>query len=62
MSECPASLVVVMLSAIKRQTILDGAISIGEMHFAVQCWMKVTILQNLKENGELTAHGLIRRC
>ena len=33
-SECPASLVVAMLSAIKRQMISDGAISIGEMHFA----------------------------
>ena len=33
-SEYPASLVVAMLSAIKRQTISDGAIRIGEMHFA----------------------------
>ena len=33
-SECPASLVVTMLSAIKRQMISDGAISIEEMHFA----------------------------
>ena len=33
-SEYPASLVVAMLSAIKRQMISDGAISIGEMHFA----------------------------
>ena len=41
--EYPASLVVAMLRAIKRQTISDGAIRIGEMHFAGQCWMKVTI-------------------
>ena len=33
-SEYPASLVVAMLSAIKRQTISDGAIRIGELHFA----------------------------
>ena len=33
-SEYPASLVVAMLSAIKRQMISDGAIKIGEMHFA----------------------------
>ena len=33
-SAYPASLVVAMLSAIKRQTISDGAIRIGEMHFA----------------------------
>ena len=33
-SEYPASLVVTMLSAIKRQIISDGAIRIGEMHFA----------------------------
>ena len=33
-SEYPASLVVAMLSAIKRQMISDGAIRIGEMHFA----------------------------
>ena len=32
-SEYPASLVVAMLSAIKRQMISDGAIRIGEMHF-----------------------------
>ena len=30
----PASLVVAMLSAIKRQMISDGAIRIGQMHFA----------------------------
>ena len=34
MSECPASLVVAMLSAIDRQMISDGAIRIGELHFA----------------------------
>ena len=34
MSECPASLAVAMLSAIKRQMISHGAIRIGEMHFA----------------------------
>ena len=33
-SECPASLVVAMFEAIKRQMISDGAIRIGEMHFA----------------------------
>ena len=33
-SEYPASLVVAMLSAIKRQMISDGAIRIGEMHSA----------------------------
>ena len=32
-SECPASLLVAMLSAIKCQMISDGAIRIGEMHF-----------------------------
>ena len=34
MSEYPASLVVAMLSAIKRQMISDGAIRIGELFFA----------------------------
>ena len=33
-SEYPASLVVAMLSAIKHQMISDGAIRVGEMHFA----------------------------
>ena len=33
-SEYPASLVVTMLKAIKRQMISDGAFAIGEMHFA----------------------------
>ena len=33
-SEYPASLVVAMSSAIKRQMISDGAIRIGEIHFA----------------------------
>ena len=33
-SEYPASLVVAMLSAIRRQMISDGAISIGELHLA----------------------------
>ena len=32
--EYPASLVVVMLSAIKRQMISDGAVRVGELHFA----------------------------
>ena len=32
--EYPASLVVAMLSAIKRQMISDGAIRVGELHFA----------------------------
>ena len=30
----PASLVVAMLSAVKRQMISDGAIRVGELHFA----------------------------
>ena len=30
----PASLVVAMLGAIKRQMISDGAIRVGELHFA----------------------------
>ena len=33
-SEYRASLVVAMLSAIKRQMISDGAIRVGELHFA----------------------------
>ena len=33
-SEYPASLVMAMLSAIKRQMISDGAIRVGELHFA----------------------------
>ena len=33
-SEYPASLVVAMLSAIKRQMTSDGAIRVGELHFA----------------------------
>ena len=33
-SEYPASLVVAMLSAIKRQMISDGAVRVGELHFA----------------------------
>ena len=32
--EYPASLVVAMLSAIKRQMIPEGAIIVGELHFA----------------------------
>ena len=32
--EYPASRVVAMLSAIKRQMISDGAIRVGELHFA----------------------------
>ena len=32
--EYPASLVVAMLSAIKRQKISDGAIKVGELHLA----------------------------
>ena len=50
-SEYPPSLVLAMFSAIKRQMISNGAISIGEMHF-----VKATILQNLKENGECRRH------
>ena len=33
-AEYPASIVVAMLSDIKRQMISDGAIRVGEMHFA----------------------------
>ena len=33
-SEHPASLVVVILKAIKRLMISDGAIRVGELHFA----------------------------
>ena len=33
-SEYPASFVVAMLKAIKRQMISDGSIRIGDMHFA----------------------------
>ena len=33
-SKYPASLVVAMLSAVKRQMISDGAIRVGELHFA----------------------------
>ena len=58
-SEYPASLVVAMLKAIKRQMISDGVIRIEEMHFA---GMKVTIPKSLKASGESTARGLIRSC
>ena len=33
-SEYPASLVVAMLRAFKRQMVSDGAIRVGELHFA----------------------------
>ena len=33
-SDYPASLVVAMLSAVKRQVISDGSIRVGELHFA----------------------------
>ena len=33
-SEYPASFLVAMLSATKRQMILDGVIRVGEVHFA----------------------------
>ena len=62
-SEYPASLVVAMLKAIKRQMISDGAIRSGEMHFLqVQCRMKVTIPQSSKANGESMGYGLTRSC
>ena len=58
-SEYPASLVVAMFRAIKRQMISDGAIRRNACCRS-QSRMKVTILQSLKANGESTACGLIR--
>ena len=58
-SEYPASLVVAMLSAIKRQMIPDGAIRIGEMHFAGPVPDEGDFP---KGNGESTAYGLTRSC
>ena len=58
-SEYPASLVVTMLRAIKHQMISDGAIRIGEMHFAGPVPDEN---ESLKANVESTACGLIRRC
>ena len=55
-SAYPASLVVAMLSAIKRQMISDGAIRIGEVYFAGPVPMKVTIPQKIKANGESRRH------
>ena len=53
-SECSAPLVVVMLSAIKRQMISDGAIRVGELHYA-GVPDEVITPQN-------SAHGLTRSC
>ena len=61
--EYPASLVVAMLSAIKRQMISDGAIRIGELHFAGPVPDEGDHApQSSKANGESTAYGLIRSC
>ena len=57
-----ASLVVATLSAVKRQMISDGAIRVGDLHFAGQRRMKVVAPQSLKANGESTAYGLTRSC
>ena len=62
-SDYPASLVVAMLKAIKRQMISDGVIRFEEMHFAGPVPDEgVTIPQSLKAHGESTARGLIRSC
>ena len=59
-SEYPASLVVAMLSAIKRQMISDGATRVGELHFAGPVPDEGDS-QSSKANGS-TAYGLIRSC
>ena len=58
-SDYPASLVVAMLNATKREMISDGAIRIGEMHFAGPVQDEGDYPA---ENVESTAHGLIRCC
>ena len=60
--EYPASLVVAMLSAIKRQMISDGAIRVGELHFAGPVPDEGDCPQSSKANGESTAYGLTRSC
>ena len=61
-SEYPASRVVAMLKAIKRQMISDGAIRLGEMHFAGPVPDEGDNPTELEANGESTARGLIRSC
>ena len=62
-SEYPASLVVAMLKAIKRQMISDGAIRVGELHFAGLVPDEGDYApRSSKGNGESTARGLIRSC
>ena len=51
-----ASLEVVMLSAVKRQMLSDGAIRVGELHFAGP------VSGEGKANGESTSYGLTRSC
>ena len=63
-SEYPASLLVAMLRAINRQMISDGAIKIGEMHFAGPVpdeGDNPTQLES-KRGVDSTARGLIRSC
>ena len=59
-SEYPASLVVAMLGAIKRQMISDGATRVAELHFAGPVPDEGDS-QSSKANGS-TAYGLIRSC
>ena len=61
-SEYPASLVVAMLSAIKRQMIQMARSELENCVLHVQCRMKMIAQQSLKANGESTAHGLTRSC
>ena len=59
-SEYPASLVVAMSSAIKRQMISDGAIRVGKLHFAGPVLDEGDYSpRSSKGNG---ARGLIRSC
>ena len=61
--EYPASRVVEMLSAIKRQMISDGAIRVGELHFAGPVLDEGDYSpQSSGGNGESTAHGFTRSC
>ena len=53
-SEYPASFVIAMLSAIKRQMISDGAIRVGELHYAGVPDEVIT--------PQSSAHGLTRSC
>ena len=62
MSEYPASLVVTMLSAIKRLMIQMVRSELVNCILQDQCLMKVTIPQSLKANGESTACGSTRSC